>query len=134
MNYVLENGKTIRIPDAEIENNMRLLEISREEAIQMWLEDNDFQTNEEVEELTKKAKVNKINREAKADAPRKKAVRERKPDVEKEKLIEMLAIFLTNAGYPAEITNKSKIIEFNVGENHYKLDLIRQRAKKAKEN
>jgi len=134
MNYVLENGKTVRIPDAEIENNMRLLEISREEAIQMWLEDNDFQTNEEVEELTKKAKVNKINREAKADAPRKKVVRERKPDVEKENLIEMLANFLTNAGYPAEITNKSKIIEFNVGENHYKLDLIRQRAKKAKEN
>lgn len=134
MNYVLENGKTVRIPDAEIENNMRLLEISREEAIQMWLEDNDFQTNTEVEELTKKAKVNKINREAKADAPRKKAVRERKPDVEKENLIEMLANFLTNAGYPAEITNKSKIIEFNVGENHYKLDLIRQRAKKAKEN
>ena len=118
MNYVLENGKTVRIPDAEIENNMRLLEISREEAIQMWLEDNDFQTNAEVEELTKKAKVNKINREAKADAPRKKAVRERKPDVEKENLIEMLANFLTNAGYPAEIINKSKIIEFNVGENH----------------
>lgn len=134
MNYVLENGKNIRIPDAEIENNMRLLEISREEAIQMWLEDNDFQTNDVVEELTKKAKVNKINREAKADAPRKKVVRERKPDAEKEKLIEMLAIFLTNAGYPAEITNKSKIIEFNVGENHYKLDLIRQRAKKTKEN
>lgn len=134
MNYVLENGKTVRIPDAEIENNMRLLDISREEAVQMWLEDNDFQTNEEVEELTKKAKVNKINREAKADAPRKKVVRERKPDVEKENLIEMLANFLTNAGYPAEITNKSKIIEFNVGENHYKLDLIRQRAKKAKEN
>lgn len=134
MNYVLESGKTVRIPDAEIENNMRLLEISREEAIQMWLEDNDLQTNDVVEELTKKAKANKINREAKADAPRKKAVRERKPDVEKENLIEMLANFLTNAGYPTEITNKSKIIEFNVGENHYKLDLIRQRAKKAKEN
>ena len=134
MNYTLENGKVVRIPDAEIENNMRLLEITREEAVQMWLEDNDFQTNEEVEELTKKAKVNKINREAKADAPRKKAVRKHKPDVEKEKLIEILANCPTNAGYPAEITNKSKIIEFNVGKNHYKLDLIKQRAKKAKEN
>ena len=130
MNYTLENGKVVRIPDAEIENNMRLLEITREEAVQMWLEDNDFQTNEEVEELTKKAKVNKINREAKADAPRKKVVRERKPDVEKEKLIEMLANCLKNAGFEAEITNKSKIIEFNVGENHYKLDLIKQRPPK----
>ena len=130
MNYTLENGKVVRIPDAEIENNMRLLEITREEAVQMWLEDNDFQTNEEVEELTKKAKVNKINREAKADAPRKKVVRERKPDVEKEKLIEILTNCLKNAGFEAEITNKSKIIEFNVGENHYKLDLIKQRPPK----
>lgn len=29
-----------------------------------------------------------------------------------------------------EITNKSKIIEFNIGDNHYKLDLIKTRAKK----
>ena len=39
MNYTLENGKVVRIPDAEIANNMELLDISREEAIQMWLED-----------------------------------------------------------------------------------------------
>lgn len=131
MNYVLENGKTVRIPDAEIENNMELLDISREEAIQMWLEDNNLQTNEVVEELTQKAKENKVNRGAKSDAPRKKKkAPERKPDTEKEDLIEKLANFLTNEGFDAEITNKSKIIEFDFGGNHFKLDLIRQRGKK----
>lgn len=131
MNYTLENGKVVRIPDAEIANNMELLDISREEAIQMWLEDNDLQTNEVVEELTQKAKENKVNRGAKSDAPRKKKkAPERKPDTEKEDLIEKLANFLTNEGFDAEITNKSKIIEFDFGGNHFKLDLIRQRGKK----
>ena len=126
MNYNFK-GKNIRIPDAEIQNSMKLLGISEDEAIEMWLEDNDFLKNEEVEELTKKAKVNKVSHEAKADKPRKSVKRERKPDEEKENLIEILANCLKNAGYNTEITNKSKIIEFNVGENHYKLDLIRQR-------
>ena len=129
MNYNL-NGKSIRIPDAEIEKSMKLLKLSKDEAIQMWLEDEGYLENEVVEELTKKAKENKINHEAKADKPRKAVKRERKPDEEKENLIEMLADCLKNAGFDTKITNKSKIIEFNVGENHYKLDLIKQRPPK----
>jgi hypothetical protein len=130
MNYKF-NGKNINIPDSEIQNNMRLLDISKEEAIQMWLEDNDYLENEIVIELTKKAKTNKaVDHGAKADKERKPVKRERKPDTEKENLIEILANCLKNAGYDAEITNKSKIIEFKVGENHYKLDLIRQRTLK----
>ena len=125
------NGKNINIPDKEIQNNMRLLGISKEEAIQMWLEDNDYLENEIVVELTKKAKENKaVDHGAKADKERKPVKRERKPDLEKENLIQMFADCLKNAGYDAEITNKSKLIEFTVGENHYKLDLVRQRPPK----
>ena len=96
----------------------------------MYLEDEGYLENEEVEELTKKAKANKINHEAKADKPRKAVKRERKPDVEKEKIIEILANCLKNEGFEAEITNKSKLIEFSVGENHYKLDLVKKRPPK----
>lgn len=130
MTYNL-NGKNIRIPDAEIQNSMKILGLSKEEAIQMWLEDEGYLENEEVEALTKKAKENKaVVHDAKADKPRKTVKRERKPDEEKENLIEILANCLKNAGFDAEITNKSKIIEFNVGENHYKLDLVKQRPPK----
>lgn len=129
MNYNL-NGKNIRIPDAEINKSMKLLELTKDEAIQMWLEDEGYLENEVVEELTAKAKVNKVNHEAKTEKPRKAIKRERKPDEEKENLIKILADCLKNAGFTAEITNKSKIIEFNVGENHYKLDLIKQRTAK----
>ena len=120
MKYNL-NGKIINISDAELAKNMKALDISKDEAIQMFLEDEGYLENEEVEALTAKAKANKINHEAKADKPRKKTVRERKPDAEKEKLIEILTKCLTNEGFEAKITNKSKLIEFSVGENQYKL-------------
>ena len=125
------NGKTLNIPDALIEKNMKVLELTKEEAIEMWLEDEGYLENEEVEALTKKAKENKaVDHGAKADKPRKQVKRERKPDVEKEKIIEILANCLKNEGFDAEITNKSKLIEFIVGENHYKLDLVKERPPK----
>ena len=97
MNYNF-NGKTIKIPDADIQNFMNRLHIPKEEAIQMWLEDEGYEVNEEVETLTKKAKENKaVQHDAKADKPRKQVKRERKPDVEKENIIEMLANCLKNA-------------------------------------
>lgn len=124
------NGKNIRIPDAEIQKSMKLLNLSQDEAIQMWLEDEGYLENEVVEELTAKAKENKINHEAKTDKPRKSVKRARKPDEEKENLIKILADCLESHGFEAKITNKSKIVEFNIGENHYKLDLIKQRPPK----
>ena len=125
------NGKTLYIPDALIEKNMKVLELTKEEAIEMWLEDEGYLENEEVEALTKKAKENKaVDHGAKADKPRKQVKRERKPDIEKEKIIEILANCLKNEGFDAEITNKSKLIEFIVGENHYKLDLVKKRPPK----
>ena len=124
------NGKNIRIPDAEIEKNMKLLQLTKDEAIELWLDDNDYTENAEAEALTAKAKENKINHEARSDKQRKTAKRERKPDEEKENLIKILENALKTAGISAEITNKSKIIEFSVGNNAYKLDLIKKRVKK----
>ena len=125
------NGKKIQIPDAELEKSMKMLEISQDEAIQLWLEDNDFCENAEAEALTKKAKENHaVQHSAKSTKPRATTKRERKPDLEKEEIIHKLAEFLESVGVPVEIPNKNKIIEFNIGENHYKLDLIKQRPPK----
>ncbi len=129
MNYNF-NGKNIRIPDSEIETNCRILGITKEEAIQMYLEDEGYLDNPYVEELTQKAKEAKISHDAKSEKPRKSTKRERKPDEEKENLIKIIANALEDEGIPTKITNKSKIIEFNLGENHYKLDLIKQRPPK----
>jgi len=125
------NGKNLRIPDEDINRSMKVLGLSKDEAIQLWLEDEGYLENETVEELTAKAKENKIQKGAKSDKPRKKTTRERKPDLEKENLIKILAEALENAGITVEITNKSKIIEFKVQENCYKLDLIKKRPPKS---
>lgn len=133
MVYVL-NGKNIKIPDNELTNIQNGLQVSKEEAIQIYLEDNGYLENAEQVALDKKAKDNKITatiHKAQSDKERKKTTRERKPDIEKEQIIKDLKEFLTEKGMQkVEITNKSKIIEFNIGNNHYKLDLIKTRAKK----
>jgi Zn-dependent metalloprotease len=124
------NGKNITIPDTTLEKSMKVLKLSKDEAIQMYLEDEGYMVNETVEELTAKAKVNKINHEAKSDKPRKPVKRERKPDVEKEQIITILAKTLEKEGFSVEIANKSKLIEFQIGNNSYKLDLIKRRPAK----
>ena len=60
MKYKLENGKTVDIKDEELDNLCEKLDISLNDAIQLWLEDNGYEVNEEVEELTKKAKENRV--------------------------------------------------------------------------
>ena len=131
MTYNL-NGKNIRIPDKEIDKNAAILGITREEAIQMYLEDEGYLTNEYVEELTAKAKAAKISHDAKSEKPRKNAgkPRERKPDEEKEYLIKLIEDALNNEGIAATAVNKSKLIQFELNGNHYKVDLIRQRPPK----
>ena len=126
------NGKKIKIPDDEIKRSMEFLGLSKSEAIQMYLEDEGYLDNPYVDELTAKAKEAKISHDAKSEKPRKNAgkPRERKPDEEKEKLIDILANALVAEGFEAKVTNKSKIIELSIGENHYKLDLIKNRPPK----
>ena len=125
--------KKIRIADSEIENLVKGLNISTEQAIQIWLEDEGYLDNEEQNSLDKKAKESKITatvHQAKSDNRKERKPRERKPDEEKEKIISNLAKFLENSTENVKITNISKIIEFDIGENHYKLDLVRQRKPK----
>lgn len=131
MRYTFE-GKTITIPDTELEKSIKLLNISKDEAIQMWLEDNNYCENEEIEILTAKAKENKAVQHGAVNINKSKTAtkRERKPDVEKEEIISKLAEFLETIGTSVKITNKSKLIEFEIGENHYKVDLIKQRPPK----
>ena len=54
------NGKSINIPDAELEKSIKILGMTKEEAIEMWLEDEGYLDNEEQAELEQRAKENKI--------------------------------------------------------------------------
>lgn len=125
--------RTARIPETEIAKQMKLLDISREEAIDLWLEDNDYQTNDEVEALTKKAKVNGVTPAScvKARSATTKTQRERvkKDDPTKEMIIKTLAECLGDITTNVTVVDNRKVITFNVGDDLFKLDLSRTRKK-----
>lgn len=126
------NGKEIRIPDEVIDNYVDTLDLSIDEAIQLFLEEEGYIKNEEVEKLTKQAKDNRITatiHEARAEAPKKREV-ERKADPTKEGVIQLLAEALKGTADNIQITNIGKIIEFELGGDKYKIDLIRRRQPK----
>ncbi len=129
-------NKEVKIPDEEIKNLMDKLELTEQEAIQTWLEDEGYEINEEVERLTAKAKANGTARvNARANVENKKTTRERKANPVKEEIIQILANALKNSqNLPInaiKIENVGKIITFKVENREFKLDLIEKRQKKA---
>lgn len=134
MRYNL-NGKNINIPDADIERSMKSLELTKEEAIQMWLEDEGYLENEEQEELEKKAKENRITatiHQASAKDPRKKTQKERvrKENPTKEMVIREIAALLPKFAEDIEVLNVGKLISFRIGEEKYEIDLKQKRKPK----
>jgi len=128
------NNKVVKIPQKEIDNLMKTLELTEQEAIQTWLDDNDYTTNEVVEELTKKAKENKttlINK-ARENAENKKTTRERKENPTKALIIAEIFNKLAEIEGISQlkIENKEKLVTFSLNGNEYKLDLVQKRAKK----
>lgn len=134
MDYVLENGKTIRIPKATIANLMKNLDLDEEDAIQVYLEDEGYEINEEQEELTKKAKDNRITASIhKAEGKtREKRKVERKPNPDKEALIAGLAEYLGDLEEVdnVAVVNVGKLITFTFKGKAMKIDLIETRVKK----
>lgn len=122
------NGKILNIPDKELEKSMKVLDISKEEAIQMWLEDNDYETNEIVEELTEKAKKN-IKRYEQSDKKRKTSTKERKVDDEKKSFLEGFRIFAEGKGGIVTSTKNEAEFSFSFGENDYTVKLVKHRKK-----
>lgn len=128
------NGKKIQIPLAEIKVLQHNLQLTVDEAIQTWLDDNDYTTNEVVEELTKKAKDNKttlINK-ARVNIENKKTTRERKENPTKALIIAEIFNKLTEIEGISQlkVENKEKLVTFSLNGNEYKLDLVQKRAKK----
>lgn len=122
------NGKMINIPDKDIEKLMSALELTKEEAIETWLDDNDYTANEEAEELTKKAKV--IRRYEKSDNERKKVTKERKVDEEKKRLLTDVKVLIEGLGAVVTNVKNEAEISFTFGENDYTFKLIKHRPPK----
>lgn len=135
MIYKLNEKKEVRIPDTDIERLVKTMQIDKEDAIQIWLEDEGYLINEEQEELNQKAKENKSHKIAKAERKAPIVLKNKKEKVVKENptkemIIAEIAKILPNFATDVNIENKTKIITFRIGDEEYKLDLIQKRKKK----
>lgn len=132
MRYTLPNGKSINIPDAEIQKSMKILELSENEAIQMWLEDNEYEVNEEQAQLDQKAKAVRIDHGAcggvakNPRGPRKDTT----SDTKKALFSDIWGFLSENYAENARIEKENKLFIIELDGKTYKLDLIEQRDKK----
>ena len=135
MKYTLASGKEIKIPDIDIEKSMKNLELTKEEAIQMWLEDNDYEVNDEQIALDNKAKLVKIDHGAKnIDKKSTSKPRTVKISDEKKELFDSILQNLTRCVTVEQenitVLKENKLIEVRIGDKTFKIDLIEQRNKK----
>ena len=113
--------------EQEIQKNMKVLGISREEAEQLWEDDqNDF-IGEEGEEMTRKAK--EVKRYEKGDKPRAKAKKERKVDENKKLILDKLHKALETFVKITNIKTETEI-SFVYNDEEYTLKLTKHRPKK----
>lgn len=126
----LDNGKVVKVATEWVDKTMKLLNTDLEDVLLMFLEDNDYLVNEELEELDNKAKENKSKLVATSEKPRKKVVRERKPNPTKEMIISTIANTLQSIATDIKVENVGKIITFKVDNKEFKVDLTEKRVKK----
>jgi hypothetical protein len=135
--YELDENVVVKIPREEIERTMKGLGCSEDDACWIWCEDNGKIDNDEQNELDKKAKESRITatiHQARAETTKERKKVERKPDQVKDELVENLKAFLIEQCFMENvtITKIGKLVEFDCGGEHFKLDLIRQRPPKKK--
>lgn len=129
------NGKKINVNDDEVKAFVENWGCSEDEAINMWLEDNDYLENEEVEQLTKKVAESGIMRTV-HEARDTKKTKERKPktvktsDEKKTLFNEIYTNLRSIYGENAQIGTENKLIFVEINGKKFKIDLIEQRKPK----
>ena len=116
-----EKEKTIQL-------YMSKLDLSREEAEQMWQDEQEDNLPDLTAEQKAVAKEMAQADRKKESSPRK---RERKPDDDKRELIKKLKELLDSvADEMCKVTNPEREIEFNYNNNRYRLTLSKPRKEK----
>ena len=136
MLYTFENGKKINISDVELNRYMEKLELSFDDAIALWLEDNDYEINEEQQALDEKAKKVKIQHDAAGSEPRKKSDKPRTVKVSNAKkevfyqFSEFLKRFCEENPASYSVLTENKMFQLKFGGETFKIDIVQQRKPK----
>lgn len=136
MKVTTTKGKNVSVKDDIINKYMADFEISKDEAIQMYLEDEGFEDNADVEEMTEKAKVNKAVMHGESEKKDVRKVENKKPaklkvvkvsDAKKELFTNIFENLAAIYGENAQITKENKLIQVKIDDISFKIDVIQQR-------
>lgn len=115
--------------EQEIQKHMQVLGLTREQAEQLWEDDNSDFVSEEMAEMERKAKANR--RYEQSSKPRAKAKRELKIDEDKVKIINFLMRILADSDVSQlEVKNPQREVVFQFNGADYSLTLTKHRPKK----
>lgn len=131
------DGKKIKIADEDIERTMSTFGVSKEEAIQVWLEDEGYLDNEEQNLLEQKAKANNITatiHDAAKGKPRKERKVVKKENPLKKEVISLIFKALSANFDDVSIKNDEKYIDFVVDGREFTINLVEHRVKKEKKS
>ena len=124
--------KGVNIPNDWIDKQCEILDISIDEAVEMYLSDVGAIANEEQNALDEKAKKVKVNHGAESIKERKKVERKREPNELKRAIIYTLLHSI--ASMPevenATMTYVEKYIDFSVGDRTFTINLVEHRKPK----
>lgn len=117
--------------EEEIKNNMKLLNISYEEATQLYEDDHSDEILPEVQEMETKAKELKRRYEKDTSKTRKPAQRTIVLDAQKIALVQIITERLNAYGVSNLcVVNQQKEVAFSIGEDEYSVTLTKHRKKK----
>ena len=131
----LENGKGVKVNKKWAQTSIENLQTDLEDVLLMYLEDNDYITNDAQNDLDQSAKANNVKVIAKSEKPKKKTQKERvvKENPTKELIISKLVSALQEIDNISNVNveNKAKLITFSLNNEDFKLDLVQKRKEKA---
>lgn len=118
------------VPDNAIDNLVDNLGISIADACELWLADNGKITNEEQEKANKQAEKAPRRYEQGAN-PRKKVEKERKVDINKGYLLEIIKNALVNDGNCTNFVQNNEVtLDFTAFDEEFTIKLTKHRKKK----
>lgn len=116
--------------EEKIAKMMKSLDLTREEAIELLNYDDDVDHNKVKDNLTKEQKqaVKKYTNVTRAvNAYGKSVTRNRKADMTKQKIIEIIAKALQNEDIETKVTNTEKYIDIILNNEEYTINLVKHR-------
>lgn len=114
--------------DKQIKQYMEKLQLSREEAEELWLADNGLAENEEQTALDEKAKKVKVDRGADVKERNRKPREIKVSNAKKEIFGAILSTF--SGAYNVKVVKENKVLEIEIDGKTIKIDIIEHRKPK----